>query len=79
MPGENRAYNTTVVFNRDGKEVARYRKIHMFDITAPDGTAYNESATIKGGRPARRRRYCSAAISALITGGFRRATLPLPI
>ena len=49
VPGENRAYNTTVVFNRDGKEVARYRKIHMFDITAPDGTAYKESATIKGG------------------------------
>ena len=49
VPGENRAFNTTVIFNRDGREVARYRKIHMFDITAPDGTAYNESATIKSG------------------------------
>lgn len=46
---ENRIYNTTVVFNREGKEVARYRKIHMFDIIAPDGTAYKESATVKPG------------------------------
>jgi len=49
VPGENRAYNTTVVFDRDGREVARYRKIHMFDITAPDGTKYQESATMKPG------------------------------
>ena len=49
VPGENRAFNTTVVFDRDGREVARYRKIHMFDITAPDGTKYQESATMKPG------------------------------
>jgi nitrilase len=49
VPGEPRAYNTTVVFDRDGKEVARYRKIHMFDITAPDGTQYLESATMEPG------------------------------
>ena len=50
IPGEERIYNTTCVFNRDGKEVARYRKIHLFDIVAPDGVEYRESATIKGGR-----------------------------
>jgi deaminated glutathione amidase len=49
VPGESRAYNTSVVFNREGREVARYRKIHMFDITAPDGTKYQESATMKAG------------------------------
>jgi len=49
VPGENRAFNTTVVFDRDGREVARYRKIHMFDITTPDGTKYKESATMKPG------------------------------
>lgn len=49
IPGGSQVYNTTCVFNRDGKEVARYRKIHMFDITAPDGTPYNESATVKAG------------------------------
>ncbi len=49
IPGENRIHNTTVVFDRDGNEIARYRKIHMFDITAPDGTQYRESASFKPG------------------------------
>jgi len=49
IPGEERLYNTTVVFNRAGEEIARYRKIHMFDITAPDGTAYRESNSFKPG------------------------------
>jgi nitrilase len=46
---EDRLHNTTLVFNRDGEEVARYRKIHMFDITTPDGTEYKESASFKRG------------------------------
>jgi nitrilase len=41
--GDGRIHNTTVVFDRDGKEIARYRKIHMFDITTPDGVSYRES------------------------------------
>ncbi|MBB4103354.1 carbon-nitrogen hydrolase family protein [Allorhizobium borbori] len=49
VEGENRIYNTSFVFNREGVEVAAYRKIHMFDIVAPDGTAYKESATVKPG------------------------------
>jgi deaminated glutathione amidase len=44
-----RIHNTTVVFDRNGTEIARYRKIHMFDITAPDGTKYNESAAFAPG------------------------------
>ncbi|WOJ88817.1 carbon-nitrogen hydrolase family protein [Methylocapsa polymorpha] len=47
--GEERIRNTTVVFDREGVEVARYRKIHMFDITAPDGTEYRESAAFAPG------------------------------
>jgi nitrilase len=50
VPGENKVWNTTVVFNRSGREVARYRKIHLFDITAPDGAVYRESASVKPGR-----------------------------
>jgi deaminated glutathione amidase len=42
-------FNTTVVFRPDGREIARYRKIHLFDITAPDGTGYRESATFGAG------------------------------
>ncbi|MGE0800094.1 MAG: carbon-nitrogen hydrolase family protein [Lautropia sp.] len=49
IPGDKRVYNTSVVFDRAGNEVARYRKIHLFDIDAPDGTEYRESATIKAG------------------------------
>ena len=49
MPGEDRIANTTLVFDRTGREIARYRKIHLFDITAPDGTEYKESAAIKPG------------------------------
>lgn len=49
IPGEERVGNTTVVFNRAGDEIARYRKIHMFDITAPNGQQYNESAAMKPG------------------------------
>jgi nitrilase len=42
-------YNTTVVFDRDGRELARYRKLHLFDIVTPDGKEYRESATFTRG------------------------------
>lgn len=42
-------HNTTVVFDRAGREVARYRKIHMFSITAPDGVAYDEAWLYRAG------------------------------
>lgn len=37
-------YNTTAIINPDGDLVETYRKIHLFDYTAPDGTKYNESS-----------------------------------
>ena len=46
----DKVHNTTVVFDRQGREVAVYRKIHLFDITLPDGTAYKESASVEAGR-----------------------------
>jgi predicted amidohydrolase len=49
IEGEERMHNTTIVFDRAGLEIARYRKIHLFDITAPDGTQYRESASFKPG------------------------------
>ena len=42
-------YNTTVVFGPQGTELARYRKIHLFDIVTPDGTGYRESSTYGAG------------------------------
>jgi nitrilase len=44
-----RLFNTTVVFGPDGIELARYRKIHLFDITTPNGTGYRESAAYGAG------------------------------
>lgn len=46
---EGKLFNTTVVFGPDGNEVARYRKIHLFDISLPDGTGYRESNTYGAG------------------------------
>jgi len=47
--GPEKLFNTTVVFDPMGSEIARYRKIHLFDITGPDGTGYRESALYGGG------------------------------
>ncbi len=49
IEGESRIHNTTLVFDRDGKEIARYRKIHLFDVVTPDGTEYKESASVAPG------------------------------
>ena len=45
----DKLYNTTIVFSPAGIELARYRKIHLFDITTPDGQGYRESATYGAG------------------------------
>src|ERR1700723_300641 len=49
IEGDERIHNTSVVFDRKGREVARYRKIHLMDATPPDGLSYRESATVKAG------------------------------
>ena len=50
--GRGRLFNTTVVFDRDGAELARYRKLHLFDVVTPDGREYREVGV---GRARRRR------------------------
>jgi predicted amidohydrolase len=45
----DRLYNTSLVFSPEGVELARYRKIHLFDIVTPDGQGYKESATYGAG------------------------------
>jgi nitrilase len=42
-------YNTSLMFGPGGEEIARYRKIHMFDITTPQGTGYRESSHFAAG------------------------------
>lgn len=48
--GHNRLFNTSLVFGPKGEELARYRKIHLFDIVTPDGQGYRESATYEAGQ-----------------------------
>ncbi|HYZ31173.1 MAG TPA: carbon-nitrogen hydrolase family protein [Crenalkalicoccus sp.] len=47
--GGEKLFNTTLVFDPAGREIARYRKIHLFDIVGPDGTGYRESALYGAG------------------------------
>ncbi len=49
IPGSDRIHNSTVVFDPQGREVGRYRKLHLFDIEAPDGKQYLESASVAPG------------------------------
>jgi nitrilase len=46
---EGKLFNTTLAFDPEGGELARYRKLHLFDIVTPDGTGYRESATYGAG------------------------------
>jgi len=42
-------YNTSFVFDRNGKELARHRKVHLFDIDVKGGQRFFESDTLKAG------------------------------
>nr|UQM69638.1 nitrilase [Gluconacetobacter asukensis] len=45
----DRLFNTSLVFDAHGHERARYRKIHLFDVTTPGGEGYRESDTYEPG------------------------------
>lgn len=49
-PAGEKKYNTTVLLNPEGEEVARYRKLHAFDITLADGTETRESDRMQIGK-----------------------------
>lgn len=49
IPGSERTYNTSVLFDPMGAEVARYRKIHLYDVHIPGRVEAKESAKIAPG------------------------------
>ena len=46
---EGRIYNTCFVFAPDGTQIAKHRKIHLFDIDVPGGQRFFESDTFTAG------------------------------
>lgn len=49
IPDEAKFYNTSVMFDPSGAIIAKYRKIHTFDVTMPDGSPVRESDRVKPG------------------------------
>ncbi len=44
-----KVYNTSYIFSPEGKELARHRKVHLFDIDVPGGQRFMESDTLTAG------------------------------
>ncbi|MBM5806188.1 MAG: carbon-nitrogen hydrolase family protein [Cyanobacteria bacterium M_surface_10_m2_179] len=47
--GERLTSNRAELVGQDGQILARYDKIHLFDVDLPDGNTYRESATVQPG------------------------------
>lgn len=45
IPGSNKAYNTSLLFDPAGTLLASYRKIHLFDVDLANGVSLRESDT----------------------------------
>jgi predicted amidohydrolase len=45
----DRPFNTSAIFHPSGELVARYRKIHLFDVDVPGGQSYRESRSTTDG------------------------------
>ena len=46
---EGRVYNTNYVFDREGRQIGKHRKVHLFDIFAHGQQVFKESDTLTGG------------------------------
>ena len=49
IDNKNNIYNTSYVFNKKGVEIAKHRKIHLFDIDVKGGQTFKESDTLTAG------------------------------
>ncbi len=46
---DNLIYNTSYVFDRSGKQIAKHRKMHLFDIDIENGQTFKESDVLSVG------------------------------
>lgn len=44
-----KVYNTAYVFDRSGRQIAKHRKVHLFDINVKGGQVFCESQTLTAG------------------------------
>jgi len=49
VPGANKIFNTSLLFSPEGKQLAQYRKIHLFDIDLPGHVTFQESSFMQPG------------------------------
>ena len=46
---EENVYNTSYIFDREGKQIGKHRKVHLFDIDVKGGQTFKESDTLTAG------------------------------
>lgn len=46
---DGKVYNTSYVFDREGRQIAKHRKAHLFDINVAGGQKFQESAVLSPG------------------------------
>ncbi|MCI8610145.1 MAG: carbon-nitrogen hydrolase family protein [Firmicutes bacterium] len=46
---DGKVYNTAYVFDRQGKQIGKHRKVHLFDIDVKGGQRFKESDTLTAG------------------------------
>lgn len=46
---DGKIYNTAYVFDRQGQQIAKHRKMHLFDIDVSGGMSFRESDTLTAG------------------------------
>ena len=46
---EGNVYNTSYIFDREGKQIWKHRKVHLFDIDVKGGQTFKESDTLTAG------------------------------
>ncbi len=46
---EGNVYNTSYIFDRQGKQIGKHRKAHLFDIDVKGGQSFRESDTLTAG------------------------------